>query len=76
MSKSKTIDAAIEAVRALPHEAQDAIAHEILEQIEDYRTPDRPPEIQALIEERMSKPRTAVSRDDFMAMLRKYNPAL
>lgn len=71
-----TLDTAIQAVRKLPTAAQEAIAREVMEQVEDFSTPDRSPERQAIIMERMSKPRTYVSRDDFLAMLRQYNPSL
>lgn len=78
MSKTETtlLDIAFRAICKLPESAQEAIAHEVMEQVEDFSTPDRSPERQAIIKERMSKPRDFVSRDDFMTMLRQYNPSL
>ncbi|MCH8240660.1 MAG: hypothetical protein IIB62_11560 [Proteobacteria bacterium] len=78
MSKNKTasLDEAVEAVRALPQGSQDAIAQELVAMVEDYSMPERPAEEQELIKQRLKGPRKAISRADFMAMLRQYNPAL
>ena len=78
MSKNKTasLDEAVEAVRALPQGSQDAIAQELVAMVEDYAMPERPAEEQELIKQRLKGPRKAISRADFMAMLRQYNPAL
>ena len=78
MSKNKTasLDEAVEAVRALPQGSQDAIAQELVAMVEDYSMPERPAEEQELIKQRLKGPRKAISRADFMAMLRQYKPAL
>jgi hypothetical protein len=78
MSKTTTptLDEAVEAVRKLPEETQSAIAHELMHWVDHLTTPTRDPERQAIIAERMRKPLETVSRDAFMTMLRKYNPAL
>ena len=70
------LDIALQAVWKLPEPAQEAIAHEVMEKVEDFSTPARSPERQAIIKERMSKPRKHVSRDDFLTMLRQYNPSI
>ena len=78
MSNSKTIslDEAVKAARRLPTDTQAALASELMERVEDVSTPDRPSECQALIKDRLAKPLKAISRDEFMTMLRQYNPAL
>jgi hypothetical protein len=78
MNNSKTIslDEAVKAARRLPADTQVALASELMERVEDVSTPDRPHDRQALIKDRLEKPLKAVSRDEFMAMLRQYNPAL
>ena len=56
---------------------QHAIAQEILAMAEDGALPpERSPKDQAIIKERLSKPRRYVSRDDFMTMLRQFNATL
>ncbi len=72
----KTLDQAVAATRELPEDVQTMVAHEVFEMIEDISVPPRSPEDQAEIKKRLAQPRQAVSRDDFMAMLRQYNPAL
>ncbi len=72
----KTLDKAVAATRELPEDVQTMVAHEVFEMIEDISVPPRSPEDQAEIKKRLAQPRQAVSRDDFMAMLRQYNPAL
>jgi len=78
MSNAKTIslDEAVKAARRLPADTQTALASELMERVEDVSTPDRPSERQALIKDRLAKPLEAISRDEFLAMLRQYNPAL
>jgi len=78
MNDAKTIslDEAVKAVRKLPADTQAALASELMERVEDVSTPDRPDDRQALIKDRLAKPLKAVSRDEFMAMLRQYNPVL
>ena len=71
-----TLDAAVRAARSLPAAAQEALAHEIMQQIEDLSPPERPAEHQSIVSDRLSRPLAAVSRDDLMAMLRRYNPDL
>ena len=75
-TKTKTLDDAVQAARSLPDEAQQALAQEIIERVEDFTTPDRSPERQAIVKERLSKKLEAVPREDLMAILRQYNPAL
>lgn len=78
MSKTKTVtlNDAVSAARKLPPESQEAIARELMEQVEDFSTPERPAERQEIIKERLSTPLRAVSRDELTSMLRRYNPAV
>ncbi len=71
-----TLEAAVRAARSLPAAAQKALAQEIMREIEDLSTPERPAERQAIVSDRLSRPLTGVSRDDLMSMLRRCNPAL
>ncbi len=75
-TKTITLDEAVEAARQLPAGTQVELATELMERVEDVSTPDRPAERQELIKDRLSKPLEAISRDQLMAMLRQYNPAL
>lgn len=79
MSKQQTptLDEAVAAAKQLPENAQTVIAQEIAAMVKgDVFPPPRSEKEQAIINERMSKPRTHVSRDDFMTMLRKFHPSL
>lgn len=78
MSKTdtKTLDEAVAATRELHEDVQSMVAHEVFEMIEDISVPPRSPEDQAEIKRRLTQPRQAVTRDELMAMLRQYNPAL
>ncbi len=71
-----TLEDAVEAARKLPVETQEAVAAELMEYVEDLSTPNRPSERQAIIKERIERPLKAISRDQLMAMLRQYNPAI
>ena len=75
-AKTITLDDAVQAARQLPVDAQVALAHELMERIEDVSTPARPPERQEAIKERLAKPLSSISRDELMDMLRRYNPSL
>lgn len=75
-TRTTTLDEAIAAVQSLPEEAQTALAEELLAMVEDYSMPERPAKEQEIIKQRLKGPRKAVSRVDFMSMLRQYNPAL
>jgi hypothetical protein len=78
MSSQKTItlDDAVKAARDLPEETQEALAKTLMDQIEDFATPERSPERQTIIKERVQQQLKAISRDELMAMLRQYDPAL
>ena len=78
MNKMKivTLDDAVLAARKLPSDAQMAVARELMEQVEDFSTPDRSADRQQAIKDRLGKPLRAISRDELMAMLRQYNPAV
>ena len=71
-----TLDDAVQAARSLSAEAQDVLAMEIMESIEDLNPPERPTDRQAVIIDRLSRPLAAISRDELMTILRQYNPAL
>ncbi len=75
-TKTVTLDEAVEAARKLPNDAQAALASELMERIEDVSTLERPSDRQKIIKDRLAKPLKAISRDELMAMLRQYNPAL
>ena len=72
---TKTLDAAIKAVRKLPDEAQTAIAEEMIAHAhaitESHLTNDQ----RAIVKERLRNPRTVVAVEDFQALLDKYKVA-
>ena len=74
-SKTVSLEDAVAAARALPKAAQDVLAHEIMEQIEDLAAPQPSPERIAIIKERLSRPLVEMPRDEVVAILRRYNPA-
>jgi len=74
--KTVTLDDAVSAARDLPDAVQEALAREMLDRIADFQTPDRPPARQQIIQERLARPLSAISRDDLMKMLREYDPDL
>ena len=78
MSNAKTImlEEAVKIARSLPADNQLALANELMEHVQDMSPPDRPGDRQDLIKDRLAKPLKAISCDEFMAMLRQYNPAL
>ena len=75
-AKTITLDEAVKAARQLPNDTQRALANELMEQVEDLSTPDRSAERQKIIKDRLAKPLRAVSREEFTAMLRLYNPSI
>ena len=77
MSKANTItlDEAVKIARRLPVDTQAALANELMNHVQDMLPPDRPDDRQNLIKNRLSKPLKAISRDELMSMLRRYNPA-
>jgi hypothetical protein len=77
MSKANTItlDEAVKIARRLPVDTQAALANELMEHVQDMSAPDRPADRQDLIKDRLAKPLKAISRDELMSMLRRYNPA-
>ena len=70
------LDEAVRAAKSLPEAAQEALAHEIMEHIEDFAGPVRSTERQTLIAGRVSSALKAVPRAEMMAILRQYNPSL
>lgn len=72
----KTLDDAVAATRELPQEVQTMVTQEVFEMIEDVTVTPRSADDQAIIKERLARPRNATSRDDFMAMLKQYNPSV
>ena len=72
-TKTVTLDDAVRIARTLSAETQEALAHELLEGIEDFSTPERSPERQAIIGDRLAQPFDAISRDELMAILRRYD---
>lgn len=78
MSKNKipTLDEAVEAVRTLPQGSQDAIVQELVAMVEDYQAPGLTDAQRDIVTKRLAEPRSHIPRDDFLAMLRRYNPAL
>ncbi|KUO56019.1 MAG: hypothetical protein APF80_12320 [Alphaproteobacteria bacterium BRH_c36] len=72
-----TLDEAIEAAKKLPAAEQTVIAQEILAMAkEGVLPPARSTEDQAIIAERMSRPRTYVPAEQITALLQRYNPAV
>lgn len=76
MQKNVSLDDAVRAARDLPQDAQKALAQTLMDQIEDFTTPKRSHERQTIIAQRVQSPLSAISRDELMAMLRQYNPAI
>ena len=75
--KTPTLDEAVAEVKKLSEAEQTIIAGELITLArEGVLPPPRSPEDQAIIEDRMSKPRTYASREEVMAVLRKYDPAV
>ena len=74
--RTPTLDEALTVFHDLPDEMQEAIAAEMLERAEELMRPQRTPERQAIVKERMAAPLTHVPRAEVMAILRKYKPAL
>lgn len=74
--KAISLDEAIQAARDLPQEAQAALAKILMDEIEDFAVPYRSHEHQVHIRQRSQQPLKAISRNELMAMLRQYNPAL
>ena len=75
-TKTATLDEAVAAVRQLPEDTQAAVAKELVALVEDYRTSGLTDEQREVVAKRLAEPRTHVPRPDFLAMLRRYNPAL
>lgn len=75
-SKTVTLHEAIAAVRKLPEDEQTALAEELVALVEDYQTPGLTDTQRDIVAKRLAEPRSHVPRDDFLAMLRRYNPAL
>lgn len=75
-SKTVTIEDALQAAKNLPDETQRELAEELVALVEDYQTPGLTPEQHEVVKERLAKPRRHVARTDFLAMQRRYNPAL
>ncbi len=66
--KTETPNEAVAAAQRLPEVSK----AELMERVGDVYMPDRPEDFQELIKERLAKPRTLIARDDFLAMLRRY----
>lgn len=77
-STKPTLDEAVAAAKKLPEAAQDIIAREILDLTVEAEQlpPTRTAEEQAIIQERMSQPRTYVPRERIDALLNKYKRAV
>lgn len=75
-TRTTTLDDAMAAVQTLPEEAQAALAEELVALVEDYRSPGLSDAQREVVSKRLAHPRKHVARGDFLAMLRRYNPAL
>ena len=75
-AKTVTLDDAMTAVRRLPEDAQTALAEELLALVEDYQTSGLMDAQCDIVAKRLAQPRKHVAPGDFLAMLRRYNPAL
>ncbi len=67
---------AVEAVRELPDEAQEAIAEELEQLISDFSHGHMSESQRAEVKRRLAGPRRRVSNEEVRAVLRRYNPAL
>ena len=75
-TKTVTIEDALKAAKTLPDDAQSELAQELVALVEDYRASGLTSEQREIVRKRLADPRTHVSRSDFLAMLRRYNPAV
>lgn len=75
-TKTTTLDEAIEAVQTLPEETQTALAEELVALVEDFRSPGLTDTQREIVMGRLAESRTHIARGDFLAMLRRYNPAI
>lgn len=67
---------AVEAVRDLPDEAQEAIADELEKLVSDF-SPGRMSDAQrAEVKRRLGSPRRYAPDEEVRSLLRRYNPAL
>ena len=78
MSKAtvEKLDRAVKAVRELPDEAQEAIAHELLERVSDFSSSHMNDDQRAEVKRRLAKPRRHASDAEVQAVFHRFNPAL
>ena len=78
MSRSKTITLkeAMEAAQTLPEEARPALAEEVVALVEDDHAPGLTDTQREFVKKRLAEPSKHVAREDFLEMLRRYNPTL
>lgn len=77
MSKSSTIlDTAIDAVRALPKETQEAIAHDLIDEVEHYASSSLTEAERAVVHERLQKPMATVSAEAVTRTLERFKPTI
>lgn len=67
-----SLEEAVAAARRLSPGAQELLAREIFERVEDFELPVRSSERQGLIRERLTQPLEAASRADVEAVLDRY----
>ena len=70
------LDRAVKAIRELPEEAQEAIAHELMERVSEFSRSHLSDTQREEVRRRLAKPRRYASDDEVRAVLRRYNPAL
>lgn len=75
-SKTATLDEAMAALQRLPEDTQMALAEELVALAEDYQTPGLTDAQRDIVAGRLAEPRSHMPRADFLALLRRYNPAL
>ena len=75
-TKTATLDEAMAALQRLPEDTQMALAEELVALAEDYQPPGLTDEQRDIVARRLAEPRSHMPRADFLALLRRYNPAL
>ena len=73
---TQTLFELVETIEALPADAQTDVLAEIKSRIEYFKRSALTEEQRALVIERLAAPRKYAPRDDVLALLRRFNPAL
>ncbi len=72
----ENLDKAVKAVRELPEEAQEAIAHELMDRVSDFSSSHMSDDQRVEVKRRLALPRRHASDEEVRAVFLRYNPAL